>query len=207
KIAYATDPIVLDSNFDDWAGEMCQSDGSGDAAANGDIVNFCWADNAGDSATYFMIERVSGNGDGSVTYRVYIDTNNNGNYSEDVDRYIEVAYTARKNNSTVNDRVFTASGSQVESYTNQDWGSSTSEGSTKVEFKASFSALGISAGQTIRMYAQSTTEGDRAPDSGDIQWSPVDILGYPLLGAAVIIVALLIWRCEGRLQWKRNYSR
>lgn len=212
KIAYATDPIVLDSNFTDWAGELSQSDASGDQSnASYDIVLFSWADNAGDSNTYFMVQRVGSTK--NVWYWLYIDTNNNGVYNETVDRLVKVSYTPGGNGSIVDLYVYNGVGGTISSLTGQDWGQTNGEGGTMVEFRVSFSDLGISVGQTIRMYVEShssttnTTVQDRAPDSGDIQWSPVDILGYPLLGAAVIIVALLIWRCEGRLQWKRYYSR
>lgn len=211
KIAYATDPIVLDSNFTDWTGELSQSDASGDQSnARYDIVLFSWADNAGDSNTYFMVERRSSTS--ATWYWLYIDTNNNGNFGESVDRLVKASYNPATT-SDVDIYVYNGTGGSISTLSNQDWGQSDGEGGAKVEFRVSFSDLGISVGQTIRMYVEShstqtnTTVQDRAPDSGDIQWSPVDILGYPLLGMAVIIVALLIWRCEGRLQWKRNYSR
>lgn len=42
---------------------------------------------------------------------------------------------------------------------------------------------------------------DRVPDKGDIQWSPVPVLGYPLLIVVVVGGVLLIWYFKGRHMW------
>jgi hypothetical protein len=42
---------------------------------------------------------------------------------------------------------------------------------------------------------------DRVPDCGDIQWSPVSILGYPLLASVMIIGIVCIWYFKGRKRW------
>jgi hypothetical protein len=42
---------------------------------------------------------------------------------------------------------------------------------------------------------------DRVPDSGDIQWSPVSILGYPLLISIMVVGGICIWYFKGRKRW------
>ena len=94
----------------------------------------------------------------------------------------------------------------ISQLTDQDWGESTAEGGKSVEFRVSFADLGITVNQTIRMYVESFDGGtlqDQAPDTGDIQWSPVNILGYALLGVLMLAGILLIWRFRGRYAWKR----
>jgi hypothetical protein len=43
---------------------------------------------------------------------------------------------------------------------------------------------------------------DRIPDSGDVQWSPVPVLGYPLLAAVTVGGILGIWYFKGRHAWR-----
>ena len=47
------------------------------------------------------------------------------------------------------------------------------------------SDLGFSFGSAFRMYVESNWD-DRAPDDGDIQWSPMPILGA--IGMAVLLL-------------------
>jgi hypothetical protein len=42
---------------------------------------------------------------------------------------------------------------------------------------------------------------DRVPDSGDIQWSPVSIFGYPLLITLMVVAIICIWYFAGRKHW------
>ncbi len=67
-----------------------------------------------------------------------------------------------------------------------------------MEFQASFADLGLVLNQAIRFYVTTNPEKDRAPDVGDIQWSVVDILGYPLLAGLMIGASLLLWLMRGR---------
>lgn len=206
-VAFACGPIVTDSNFTDWTGCTNITDASGDAAANGDIVAFYWANNPNVNSNFYMIERVTPNPQTAVTYRIYIDINNNGNYAEAVDRQVEVAYTPRTSNSRVDITIKNGLGSTVATHNNNDWGASKNEGAAKVELEATWADLGIGGpGTTIRQYVISVTEGDRAPDSGDIQWSPVPILGYPLLAALVLVATLVIWYYRGRFIWRTTSS-
>lgn len=42
---------------------------------------------------------------------------------------------------------------------------------------------------------------DRVPDSGDVQWSPVSILGYPMLIGVMVVAVVGIWYFKGRKWW------
>ena len=62
--------------------------------------------------------------------------------------------------------------------------------------------MGFSFGSVFRMYVESSY-GDRAPDTGDVQWSAIPILGYVGLGLALMVGGFAIWwfrlrKYEGR---------
>jgi hypothetical protein len=219
--------IVLDGQFNDWVGKMHMTDPANDAAAGGDIVDFYWANNPGVATDYWMIQRQPS--DNWVCYILYLDTNNNGQFRDRVDRVLVVQYYPQKKDSRVKLTVrYGDTGQVIRTTNNMDWGESTQEGGGKVEFSASFADLGIGIGQTTRMYVTSYTmlhmqkqsiqdidkifddsdkdeehdtqppaPVDRAPDRGDIQWSPVPILGYWGLGIAVAGVGAL-WYIRDR---------
>ena len=212
----ASDPIILDSVFSDWAGEMNQTDACGDidqAKRYNDLVSFWWADNDGVESVFFRLERATtdcaaydgtnGQTD-ALKFTIYIDTNNNGVFTENVDRkFGDGQYTPKTGNiSEVVYKVHYGDDTgEIASYQG-DWGESVEEGGLNAELTATFAELGITANQTIRMYVE-TEDLDRVPDTGDIQWSPVNILGYPLLGVLMLAGILLIWRFRGRYAWKR----
>ncbi|MHB1159230.1 MAG: hypothetical protein ACYC3V_02690 [Chloroflexota bacterium] len=196
-------PLSVDGQYGDWAGRERIVDPTADGNLGGDLHYLYWGTNPNEDNLYFMIERYADSatrsGD-SVTYTLRIDTDNDGNFGSDLDRVVTVGYAPKPSKSTVQVRVSRATGTQIASYSG-DWGQSDGEGALQVEFRVPFANLGIIAQQTIRMYVTSD-EGDRAPDSGDVQWSPVPILGYPLLAAVVAGAIYLVWREKGRLAWK-----
>ncbi len=203
----AGDPIVLDSVFTDWFGEGSITDPTrGKPVEN--ISQFWWADNDGESFAYWRLDRV-GHAKG-VTYVVYVDTNNDGIFTSNIDREVVVDYDPLTSTSDVDVTVrYADTDGTVSQLPDQDWGESEAEGGKFVEFRASFADLGIAANQTVRMYVesfkyQSTKFKDRAPDSGDIQWSPVDILGYPLLAVVISVGTLAVWKFSGRYAWARS---
>ena len=204
--AFASSPIVLDSAFADWAGQVNIADDSGDASADKwDITRFWWADDVDLSKLFWRVDRVSNSK--KVTYVLHIDINNNGNFNDSVDREVVVDYKPREIDSQVDVKVrYGDTQATISQTKNNDWGESVSEGGRYVEFTASFADLGLNPSQVIRIYA--TTQGDnsakdRAPDAGDIQWSVVNILGYPLLAGFMIGVSLVIWRMRGRWAWTK----
>ena len=203
--ALAADPIVLDGEFADWAGEAHVVDAAGDGGADEfDITKFWWADNTGEAYGYWRLDRSSDRKD--VVYILYVDTNNNGDFSEAGDREVVIDYKpigqASKVGVIVRDAGTQAVISEVK---DADWGLSKDEGGGSVEFRASFGDLGIVANQTIRFYVDSFSRDgfqDRVPDSGDIQWSPVNILGYALLSVFILGGGVVIWWRKGRHQWQ-----
>jgi len=217
-LAVAVIPIKLDGQFNDWYGRMNVTDPTGDATVpGGDITAFYWANNPNDNNCYWMLQRVTSQL--NVGYIVYFDANNNGNYNEHIDRVVCVNHNPQNNNSNVTVDVRYADTWQLISESkNNNWGESKNNGASKVEFGASFADLGFGTGQTIRMYAvsfvsqsggdvdltnksQLPNPTDRVPDNGDIQWSPIPLLGYPLLIVVAVGGILLIWYFKGRHMW------
>ncbi|MCL5958152.1 MAG: hypothetical protein M1358_02355 [Chloroflexi bacterium] len=225
NVALAAEPIAIDGRFNDWSGREHITDKSGDGASRKDIHYFYWGTNDNDPNLYFMIERYSagderdddsghndkkadkdrederGNAE-KVEYRVYIDTNDDGNFGSDVDRLVEIQYNPNQNNSNVQVDVSRPNGKKI-SHRVGNWGQSIKDGALKVEAGAPFADLGIVAHQTVRMYVVAD-ERDRAPDSGDIQLSPIPILDYPLLATIVLGAIALVWWKRGRFEWRTS---
>lgn len=204
--ASAVDPIVLDSVFTDWSGEANITDTNTGNCAE-DISAFWWADNSNEDFAYWRVDRPTcSNKD--VTYVVYVDTNNNGTFTENVDREVVVDYDGLAASSDVGVTVrFADTDATISQLLAQDLGESDAEGARSVEFRASFADLGIVANQTIRMYVESfryqaPQSKDLAPDTGDIQWSPVNVLGYATLAALGLIGIGLVWWFRGRRIWQ-----
>ncbi len=195
--------IALDGEFGDWEGHARIEDPQGDASkTRGDILNFYWGDNDDDETVYWMIERPAGQFL-PVKYSVHLDMNDDGDFEDDVDRIVEVRYAPLSTTSLVLVLLRRAdTNSVIHIDLESDWGDTWSEGGARVEFGMPFELLGFLFGSTFRMYVESGFN-DRAPDSGDIQWSPVPILGYIGLGVALVAGGVAVWwfklrRYEGR---------
>ncbi|MGQ9668248.1 MAG: hypothetical protein ACUVWB_13135, partial [Anaerolineae bacterium] len=116
-------------------------------------------------------------------------------------------YSPNNNDSDVRVQVRTPAGSVINSY-GGDWGESRAEGGRRAEIMVSFSDLGIDVGQTVSMVAGAAQSGnlpnvDLAPDSGSITWSPIPVLGWPLLGLLMAAFIALTWYRKGRFVWAR----
>lgn len=198
SVALAADPIVMDGQFADWEGQAVMPDPARDALPSADILNFYWGTNSDEKKLYFMIAR-RGWGENPdpipSLYRVYLDMSDNGHYNNGNDRFMDISY-----NPFINGIVTVAlykgndhgRGNKLIKFYSGNWGESNSYGGQKCEFYANMADLGMSPGQPIRMYVESFSllSGDRCPDSGDIQWSPIPILGWwglPFLLAAGLI--------------------
>jgi hypothetical protein len=196
-VAYAAGAIVLDGAFDDWAGQASVSDPHGDAA-NGptDIKNLYFATNPGDSTLYFMAERWERAG-GTINYTLYFDLDNNGVYTDPGDRFVVVAYKEQKKKSQVDVKLYDGSGAFLSTLaSNEDWGDSEDSGGTRVEWGVSMDDLGMVPGQTIRMTLQSSDGGGVSDSTSEVQWSPADALGWPIL--MVILLAGAVWMAYAR---------
>jgi uncharacterized membrane protein len=186
KPAAAAGPIALDGHFDDWAGMPCVPDPLGDIALRDlDLINLCFATNPGDESAFFMAERSSQNSRDSLDLNLYIDTDNNGNYNAPNDRLAVIHYDLKNKWSRVDVNLYDGTGAFLSTIANNaDWGEGWSEGGSRVEWGIPFAALGINPQQAIRLFMVSTDGAhtfDRLPDAGDIQWSPANILSWPLL--------------------------
>lgn len=211
-------PITLDGEFDDWSGKANITDvfGDGPSFTHRDISALYWANNIDEGFNFHMIERHTkdgeplnaSNGQKSIArYVLYVDTNNDGDYTDSGDRRAVIFYLPRNNSSFVNVKVYPAnSTSKIYDSGWNDWGDSRQEGGLRVEFALDWDDLGISFGGVIRMYAVSFNgvfifpfDVDRVPDgNADVQWSPASVLGPWLLGAAGGLGALFIWYLSRR---------
>jgi hypothetical protein len=175
--------IVLDGEFDDWAGQPCISDPTGDVVDPGtDITLFCFATNPGVSNAYFTTQTVDSSIE--VTYFLYIDANNDGNFNDPSDIVVTINYKPTGNRSHVT--VSWPGGSD-----GGGWGDSKHAGGLNVEWYVPFSAMGISAGQPIQMYLASSYGVSVLDTTAIVQWSPANALGWIMLG--VILVGASVW--------------
>ena len=217
--ARADVPIVLDSNFGDWVGQSFISDpfDDSDDDAGRDVHEFYWANNIDEEYNYWMISRYTTDGqpfDGDngqkkkVLYYIRIDTNDNGGFDDEGDRIVSVEYDPKPTEGKTEVKVGSPADKKwLYESKKQDWGDTEGEGGLRTEFRVAWTDLNVSFGQPTRMYVESIDKDDaddRAPDSGDIQWSPASILGPWVLAAAAAAGFLAIWYFKGRHTWRRG---
>jgi hypothetical protein len=212
-------PITIDGSFSDWAGQAFLTDPFDDQESGHeyDLHEMYWANNLNEEVNYHMIKRHTTDGDpfdgdnGQEKhghYLLYIDGNNNGDFTESSDRIVEIHYDPKKDGQ-VKVKVRAADSPAVISDTSQNnWGETKGEGGLRVEFGLSWDDLGIDLGDVIRMYLISykgkvhdPEERDRLPDTGDIQWSPASIFGPVLLAIVTGFGIFVIWWYRGRRTW------
>jgi hypothetical protein len=203
EIAYAEDPIVLDGQFDDWVGEGWVDDLAGDSLfERGEITRIWWADNEDEESVFWRIDRVPDQR--SVTYVVGVDANNDGNVDSSSDRLINVYYAPLPDSSIVHVVVDAAdTNAHVFGPVVTDSGLSDEEGGASVEISVPIDVLGLSAHQPARFYIWSKQGQliDRVPNNGDVQWTPVDVLGKVLLSLVFVVGLGVIWIKRGRTAW------
>jgi len=189
----ASGTIVLDGQFNDWLGKPCINDPEGDASkknGQGDIRSLCYTTNPDDSTMYVMVEKWNAVNTPPAEYAMYVDTNNDGDYTDVEDRQIKATYTSNANRSEVTVVVYNGSGILLQTLaTNQNWGDYSAAGGTRCEFGISFSALGIQPNQAITMMLISD-QGGAIDSTSFVQWSPANALGYGLL---VLLIATAGW--------------
>ena len=206
--------LVIDGYFDDWNGQMNVTDPSGDGPTpNTDVLTFYWGTNLatdpGDEYVYWMMERdsiVSGNP--RAYYYVFLDTNNNGSNSDEVDRKIQVFYDPQRASSEVTITVMTGTGAVISTYSG-DWGDSVDEGGTRCEWRVSLADLGMDAHQSVSMSAGASTNSgdsniDTLPNPGEapITLTPIPVLGWFWLAILIVGVGLFTWRRYGSKVWQ-----
>ncbi|RME45566.1 MAG: hypothetical protein D6791_10415 [Chloroflexi bacterium] len=184
--------IVLDGQFGDWNGEVSVEDPQGDAEfRRADLKRLYLRTNLNDGIIYYMAELWEGSA-GPVTLQLHVDTNNNGNYDERIDRLVEIRYQPNLVDSTVNVSLFDGAGTFLtEAANDTDWGESVREGARRVEWVNTFKQLGIIQGQVIRMQLAVISDDTVSDSMLELQWSPADALGARLAG--LLGVAGAIW--------------
>ena len=153
-----------------------------------DLQAFYFAANPGDSTAYFMAQRWEP-GQKALTLHLLIDTNNNGLYTDPGDRMLVVDYQV-KGAGLVDEYLYTGTGAYLKAVAvNMPWREVYP--GRQVEWGVSFADLGIAPYQTIRMQLQAI-QGNSADDAlAEVQWSPANALGYPLL--AVLLALGAVW--------------
>jgi len=217
--AAAAGVITIDGSFGDWSGQAFISDpyDDQDKGSEHDLHELYWANNLNEEINYHMIKRHTRDGepfeggkgqDKHGNYILYIDGNDDGDYTGPSDRLVEIKYEPKKKG-RVKVKVRRANDAKVIS--DSGWvesGETKGEGGLRAEFALSWDDLGISLGDVIRMYVVSYKKSvkdpdvhDRLPDSGDIQWSPASIFGPILLGFITGFGILVVWWFRGRHVW------
>lgn len=190
--ALAAGIITLDGSFGDWSGQPCIGDPVGDASSDSnDLTNFCFVSDQTDEIAFFFIERLKDTNK-PLNFTIFLDINDDGDYTDAVDRLIRGNYNANQNNTKVDVDLY--DGQDVflkEIAKGVDWGENGRNGASKVELGVSFADLGIAPGSTvaISMFTASTQGGAVDDGSLEVQWTPADALGWVLLGFLVVLAS------------------
>lgn len=204
-VAKASDPIILDGQFDDWAGEGWIDDPTGDVGSDRvDITRVWWADNDDEESVYWRIDREPDQR--QVTYVIFVDADNDGAVDSSNDRLVIISYNPLPTSSNVQVLVDAANNNaHVYGPITTDSGASDAEGGVSVEISVPIDVLGLNVRQPARFYIWSEQGQliDRVPDNGDVQWTPVDVLGKVVLGLLFVAGLGVIWRKRGRTAWAR----
>ncbi|MCC6191637.1 MAG: hypothetical protein IT318_21630 [Anaerolineales bacterium] len=172
--------IVLDGAFADWLGQPVAPDPAGDAASTRtDLQALYFTHDAGGSTAYFMAERWQGS-PLPLLLVLYVDTGNDGSYAGPNDRLVTVIYLPfPRGRATVD--LYSGEGAYLKNIaTSAAWGEAGSDG-RRVEWEVSFADLGIAPFQAIRVQLVSLHGGALSDSVAEVQWSPANALGYPLL--------------------------
>lgn len=211
--ATADGRYAADGSFDDWTGGMHLPDNSENNSEYGksgnDIRSYYWGKNDGDPNLYFMIETYpapDADVHGNANYTIHVDANDDGRFDAPEDRVVRITYQPGSHDSLVTVKVAEADEDVISTYSG-NWGQFDARGAARVEALASFADLGISAHQGFRVYVTSESDadsrlGDRVPDAGDVRFSSVPVLGFPLLTLVGLGVVALTWWKAGRRVWK-----
>jgi hypothetical protein len=171
--------IVLDGQFDDWLGLPSIPDVQGDAQNNhSDLASFYFTSYPDLDYLYFMAERWEPGSEG-LELRLYIDANNNGDYSETADRIISVSYNPNFGGRTTVDLYDGRWGFLSHIASNANWGEPGK--GTRVEWGLTFTDLRIAPFQTINMQLVSNNGNNVSDGVAEVQWSPANALGWYLL--------------------------
>ena len=200
--------IVLDGQFNDWAGQPAIGDGQYDTPYwwYADLRTFSWTTDG--TNAFFMAERWPPPfPDWPVYFFLQIDTNNNGLYDDPNDYWMLVYYQPLTTRAEVTVDLYRVDNTgqgvwQKNLGTKQNWGDSANNGGARVEWSVAFADLGIPGNTAINMLlstADVSWNGNQGAvtllDSASaVQWTPVDALGWPLLTLAALFGGWLLWK-------------
>lgn len=189
-VTAADQTIVPDGQFLDWDGQAYVSDPVGDAEETGaDVRAFYFRTDLNAQVNYFMVE-LGAEWVESNLLRLYVDTNDDGVYTHPTDRLAEVHYIPQPSSSVVNIALFDGTGKFLDGVTRgADWGASLDEEGRRVEWGLSYTQLGIMQGQVTRMRLEAISDGTVSDTVPEIQSTPADALGRPLLALLTVVGA------------------
>ncbi len=201
--------ISIDGAFSDWDGKANTTD-TDDAFGSDDyldLATLCYANTENVSRQFWAVERYIAGFTGSYAtayYRITVDTNDNGTFTETVDRDVRITHDPNASSSV---SLFDGAGTPLTCADCVVGGETAGAGGLRVEVGVGLSDLDISSvPHTIRFFADSRTAGasvvDRVPDTGDIQWSAVSVLGWALTIGLLVAAVGAIWYFRGRHVWK-----
>lgn len=158
-VAYAA-PVTIDGTFTDWAGQAHLTSPSRNGPTRTDVAAFYWASDKEMFETYWMVERqttnrtpfntYNGQSD-PVTYYLFMDLNDNGVYTDAVDRTARVFYQPLRGSSEVTVQLFDREGALLYEGSG-DWGEPIERGGQRVEWSLSLFDLDLAPDQRFRVY-------------------------------------------------------
>jgi hypothetical protein len=191
--------ITLDGQFVDWVGQVNVDDPRGDSTDKStDLRVFYFRTDLDNQINYLMAEFWEQGSEPRVLH-LYVDTNDDGVYGESIDRLAEVHYEPLKDRSSVHVLLFDGDGTFLGEITSDsDWGESVNGGARRLEWALRFEQLGILPGQVVRMRLEAVRDGSVSDTVTEIQATPADALGFPLL--FVVVLAGATWLTYRRRQ-------
>ncbi len=182
----------MDGEFADWRGRACVDDSGEDGRIGHDFKKLSWATNENDSRIYFMMERYMPKPTNmKMDCRLFFDINGNGSYRNEIDKYAQITYQPYSQGwGDVSVYLYSVSGELQGKYTGK-WGAGSKADMSSLEFAIPMEDLQAYTGQPMRFYLSDVSSNfDRLPNHGDIQWAPFPIVAKSRSSIAIVC---LIW--------------
>lgn len=151
---------MIDGRFTDWVGQAHVTAPAQNGATRHDIAALYWASDKDLMETYWMVERrttnrapfntFNGQRD-PVTYYLFLDLNDNGRYTDAVDKVARISYQPLSGSSDVTVELFDQDGTLLYEASG-DWGEPIESGGQRVEWSLSLADLDLAPDQRFRVY-------------------------------------------------------